>query len=122
MWSAATEKRQRAALRSAFAPETIIPDQFVADLRSRGRRNLVRSNRAIDDYLKARSLANRLADLTTPVELVFGEHDARVAAPGDEFVDIDHVHVSVMPGVGHTPPWETPHQVARLITTPPRAV
>lgn len=122
LWSAASEKRQRAALRTAFAPETIIPDQFVADLRSRGRRNLVRSNRAIDDYLKTRPLADRLADITTPVELVFGEHDARVAAPGDEFVDIRHVHLSVMPGVGHTPPWETPQLVARLITKPLRAV
>jgi pimeloyl-ACP methyl ester carboxylesterase len=117
LWLAASQARQRAALRNAFGPATTVPDQFVADLRARGRRNLVRSNQAIDDYLKASQLSCRLEKLTVPTELVFGEQDARVAAPHNEFARLDHAHVTILPGIGHTPSWETPQQVADLITT-----
>ncbi len=117
LWASASSTRRRAALRTAFAPATAVPDQFVTDLRARGRRNLVRSSRAIDGYLNTSTLPDRLDKLAMPVELVFGEHDARVAPPRDEFDHLAHVAVTVLPGSGHTPPWEAPEQVAQLITT-----
>ncbi|HEX3783269.1 MAG TPA: alpha/beta hydrolase [Pseudonocardiaceae bacterium] len=116
LWATASKTRQRAALRTAFGPATSVPDQFVADLRARGRRNLVRSTQSIDDYLTAGPLSHRLEQLSVPTELVFGEQDARVAAPHNEFAHLAHANVTMLPGAGHTPPWETPQQVADLIT------
>ncbi|TML97337.1 MAG: alpha/beta hydrolase [Actinobacteria bacterium] len=79
IWTAATGAQQRKALRTASAPNTPIPDQFVADLRATGRRNLVAASRAIDTYLAETPLADRLSASGVPAELIFGEHDARVA-------------------------------------------
>jgi pimeloyl-ACP methyl ester carboxylesterase len=120
LWALASDARQRTALHSAFAPATPVPDQFVADLRARGRRNLIHSSRAIDDYLKTSPLAGRLNNLTVPTDLVFAEYDARVATPHDEFSHLPHTHLTVLPGIGHTPPWEAPHHVAELIIEQPR--
>jgi pimeloyl-ACP methyl ester carboxylesterase len=115
LWALAPKSRQRAGLRSAFAPGTFIPDQFVADVRARGRRSLTRSSRAIDDYLASRALPDRLSDITAPIELIFGERDARVALPRDEFASAASATLTVLPGVGHTPPWESPERIADLV-------
>ena len=115
LWALASAARQRTVLHSAFAPATPVPDQFVADLRARGRRNLIHSSRAIDDYLTTSPLADRLNNLTVPTDLVFAEYDARVATPRGEFSHLPQAHLTLLPGVGHTPPWEAPHHVAELI-------
>jgi pimeloyl-ACP methyl ester carboxylesterase len=116
MWALASDRQHRAAQQTSFAAGTAVPDQFVADLRARGRRNFVHSTRAVDGYLAAHPLADRLRNLDAPIELVFGERDARVAAPEDEFASLHHTRVTFLPGVGHTPPWEAPGTVAELIT------
>jgi pimeloyl-ACP methyl ester carboxylesterase len=117
LWALASDSRQRSAVQSAFAPGTAVPDQFVADMRARGRRNLTDSSRAIDDYLRAAPLAERLKNLSVRTELVFGERDARVSAPRDEFSTLRNTRVTVLPGIGHSPPWEAPDEVAELITS-----
>ena len=117
LWALASHSRQRSAVQSAFAPGTSVPDQFVADMRARGRRSLTESSRAIDDYLRTAPLAERLKNLSVRTELVFGEHDARVSAPRDEFSTLCNTHLTVLPGIGHSPPWEAPDKVAELITT-----
>lgn len=66
LWAVAPESRQRVGLQTAFAPGFPVPDQFVTDLHGGGRTNLVRSTRAIDDYLRTRSLPDRLVDLVVP--------------------------------------------------------
>jgi pimeloyl-ACP methyl ester carboxylesterase len=110
IWTAATGTQQRKALRTAFAPDTPIPDQFVADLRATGRRNLVAASRAIDTYLAETPLADRLSATGVPAELVFGEHDARVAPPPSN--TLTH---TLLAGVGHTPPWEAADRIAEMI-------
>jgi pimeloyl-ACP methyl ester carboxylesterase len=112
VWTAATDTQRRKALRTAFAPHTPIPDQFVADLRATGRRNLVAASRAIDTYLAETPLADRLSATGVPAELIFGEHDARVAAPPANVL----AH-TLLRAVGHTPPWEAAGRVAELIST-----
>jgi pimeloyl-ACP methyl ester carboxylesterase len=116
LWAAASDAQRRAGLASAFAPGVAVPDRFVADLRDRGRANFVRSSRAIDDYLAVRPLVERLANVAVDIDLVFGELDARVALPRDEFAPLHHTHLTVLPGVGHSPSWEAPDTVAKLIT------
>ncbi|WP_128639705.1 alpha/beta fold hydrolase [Rhodococcus opacus] len=115
IWAMASPERQRAAQQSAFGPSVSVPDQFVDDLRARGRRNFVRSTQAIDTYLGARTLADRLTSLPVPTELVVGGLDARVASPAREFASVRHATVRVLPRVGHTPPWEAPDMVAEAI-------
>ena len=112
VWIAASHEQQRRALRTAFAPGTPIPDQFVADLRATGRRRLVAASRAIDAYLAESPLAARLSKTGVSAELIFGEHDARVARPSPSTL----AH-TLLTGVGHSPPWEAPDLIADRITT-----
>lgn len=113
LWASASEERQRDAQRSALAPGTPIPDRFVTDARERGRRNFATSTRAIDAYLTAAALPDRLARLPQPARLAFGELDARIQAPTVEF---DGSISTTLRAVGHTPQWEAPEAVADLIT------
>jgi pimeloyl-ACP methyl ester carboxylesterase len=110
--TAATDAQQRRALSTAFAPDTSIPDQFVADLRATGRRRLVAASRAIDTYLTEAPRADRPRVSGVPAELIFGEHDARIAPPPSNML----IH-TLLAGVGHTPPCDAPDRVAELITT-----
>ena len=73
---------------------------------------MVAASRAIDAYLADTPLAARLAASGVPAELIFGQHDARVAPPPS--TTLTH---TLLTGVGHTPPWEAPEHVAELITT-----
>jgi pimeloyl-ACP methyl ester carboxylesterase len=115
IWTAATDARRRRVLATAFAPGTPVPDQFVADLRATGRRRLVAASRAIDAYLAEAPLADRLAALGVPVELIFGDRDHRVARPSPNL--LTHHTTTLIRGVGHTPPWEAPERIAELILT-----
>jgi pimeloyl-ACP methyl ester carboxylesterase len=115
IWMAATDAQRRRALATAFAPGTPVPEQFVADLRATGRRNLVASSRAIDTYLAQAPLADRLTATAVRVELIFGERDQRVAPPPPSLFNAHNT--TLLQGVGHTPPWETPERIAQLILT-----
>lgn len=110
LWNAASDAQRHAALRTAFAPGTPIPDQFVDDLRATGRRRFVAASRAIDAYLADAPLADRLSASGVPGELIFGEHDARVARPPS-----DTLAHTLLAGVGHTPPWEAADRIVDLI-------
>jgi pimeloyl-ACP methyl ester carboxylesterase len=117
LWALAPDGLQRSAVQSAFAPANPVPNQFVVDMRARGRRGLTDGSRAIDDYLRSAPLAERLKNLSVHTELIFGEHDARVSAPRDEFAALCNTRLTVLPGIGHSPPWEAPDKVAELIIT-----
>jgi pimeloyl-ACP methyl ester carboxylesterase len=112
IWTAATDAQQHRALGTAFAPDTPVPGQFVADLRATGRRRFIAASSAIDAYLAKAPLAVRLAALGVPAELIFGQYDARIAPPPSSA--LPHM---LLAGVGHTPPWEAPEYVAALIST-----
>jgi pimeloyl-ACP methyl ester carboxylesterase len=116
IWALASPSRQRREVQTAFAPGARVPDQFVVDLRARGRRRVTHSSRAINDYLRATPLPDRLKKLALPTELIFGKQDARVSTPRDEFSAVCNTRLTVLPAVGHSPPWEAPGAVAELIT------
>ncbi|HWE33221.1 MAG TPA: alpha/beta hydrolase [Solirubrobacteraceae bacterium] len=115
IWVTATPRTHRKALGSAFASGTPVPDWSVEDLRATGRRRLAAASRAIDTYLGVAPLAQRLAALPVPAELLFGEHDARVACPPSAML----AH-TLLTRVGHTPPWEAPDRIADVIASAAR--
>jgi pimeloyl-ACP methyl ester carboxylesterase len=115
LWAAATDGQRRRAASTAFAPHARIPGHVLADLRATGRRRLVAGSRAIDAYLAQAPLEQRLTASGVPAELVFGELDTRIAPPASTLRN-----VTLLPGVGHTPPWEAPDGVAELIRRSPR--
>ena len=115
MWALASPRRLRREVQTAFAPGACVPDQFIVDLRARGRRRLTDSSRAINSYLTIAPLPDRLEKLSVPTELVFGGRDARVAAPHAEFSALRNTRVTMLPAVGHSPPSEAPAVVAELI-------
>jgi pimeloyl-ACP methyl ester carboxylesterase len=111
-WALAGDGRRRAGLASAFAPGVPVDDRFVTALERAGRRGLNDASAAIDRYLAKATLAQRIRALPVDVELVFGDRDARVSRPTPDLP----AH-RLLTGVGHTPPWESPEDVARMIRT-----
>jgi pimeloyl-ACP methyl ester carboxylesterase len=73
---------------------------------------LVAASRAIDTYLTKAPLAKRLVAAAVPAQLIFGEHDQRVAPPPSN--TLTH---TLLQGVGHTPPWEAADRIAERIST-----
>jgi pimeloyl-ACP methyl ester carboxylesterase len=104
----------RNELGKAFAEGFDVPDQFVEDVR---RMTYTSFKEAISsDYSEERSLPDRLTSARRPVLVIFGAED-RIVKPGaaDEYRDIPHGRVVVLPGVGHTPQMEAPAKSAALI-------
>lgn len=101
---------------TSYAPGATVPDRAVADLRRTGRRSFVRASANIDAYLFDGPLQARLARLTCPTDVVFGELDQRVdPASFTELSDGDHIVAAPIPDAGHMAPWEAPAAVAAVI-------
>ena len=109
-WALAGDGRRRAGLASAFAPGVPIDHRFVTALERAGRRGLDDASAAIDLYLAKATLAQRIQALSVDVQLVFGDRDGRIVSPSSE--TLPH---HLLTSVGHTPPWESPEDVAQLI-------
>ena len=116
LWRGASEDRVRASMRSAFAPGHEVPDVYVEDLRRTTRAAYTGASDAIDDYLRRRPLAKRVAALTQQALVVFGERDGRVdPASLDGYGPVSNATVVTIPEAGHTPVWEAPERTAELI-------
>jgi pimeloyl-ACP methyl ester carboxylesterase len=106
----------RNGLEPAFAEGFDVPDRFVDDLHDMTYTSYDDSHRGADDYSDERGLADRLADESVPLLVVYGAEDDLVdpqsaqgfrAVPGARIVTLD--------GVGHSPHVEAPRATARLI-------
>jgi pimeloyl-ACP methyl ester carboxylesterase len=117
-WKRMSEARIRAMMRSAFAPGHDVDDVFVEDLKRTTRAAFTGSSAAIDDYLRRRPLAQRVAALTQQAFVIFGERDGRVdPASLDGYGPVANATVATIPEAGHTPVWEAPERTAELILT-----
>ncbi len=113
LWRAATDGMRRSGAASAVAPGYPVPDVFVQDAQRLTWRAFVRATSAVDAYLAARTLHDRVAALPTPVTVVFGERDRRVALDSlDAYTTAEVVRVR---DAGHSPVWETPGRVAAAL-------
>ncbi len=115
-WALAPRSRLRSGLASAFAPGFDVPDQFVDDLRACSWSTFTRSTAAVDAYLAAGALPDRLETLDVPVTLVFGMQDLRLDFDVVATMRAQHAFSIVeIPESGHTPMWEAPKQAAAAI-------
>lgn len=106
----------RDGLESAFADGFDVPDRFVEDFRDMTYTSYDDSHRGSDDYSKESGLAERLADESVPLLVVFGSEDELVdpnSAQG--YRRVPGARVVVLDGVGHSPHVERPAATARLI-------
>jgi pimeloyl-ACP methyl ester carboxylesterase len=117
-WKRMSDARIRAMMRSAFAPGHDVDDVFVEDLKRTTRAAFTGSSAAIDDYLRRRPLAQRVAALTQQAFVIFGERDGRVDPVSlDGYGPVANATVATIPEAGHTPVWEAPERTAELILT-----
>jgi len=106
----------RDGLESAFAKGFDVPDRFVEDFRDMTYTSYDDSHRGSDDYSKESGLAERLADLSVPLLVVFGSEDDLVDPESAQgYRSVPGARVVVLDGVGHSPHVERPAATARLI-------
>ena len=116
VWSLLGPDQLRAGLRTAVARGAEVPEQLIADLRATSHKAYIGSSIAIDRYLAARPLPQRLAALEVPVDVVFGLQDRRVDPASLTAYDaLPHVQVTPIQRSGHSPPWESPADVSAAI-------
>jgi pimeloyl-ACP methyl ester carboxylesterase len=121
LWALGSDDQRRRGARSGVAPGAPVPDVLVADVRATSHRAFVGSTRAVDAYLDARSLHDRVGALLIPVHVVFGLEDRRVARSSlDGYDALENVTVTPIPGVGHSPPLEAPQAVADVLVAAAR--
>ena len=121
MWRMMGERAARRGLASAFAPGYQVPQPIVDAFLRTPYETFARSTEAIDTYLAAQPLADRLAGLDVPVTVLFGTSDQRVdpSIALEQYRSIDSASVAVHPMsyVGHTPPIENSLATFRAIVS-----
>lgn len=112
----APEAVVRDSLADAFHDGFEIPDRFVEDVRRMTFRSFARIPDRADEYVRERTLDDRLAATGVPLLAIYGAEDGIVdPAAADEFRDVPGAQVEILPGVGHTPQVEAPARTASLI-------
>jgi pimeloyl-ACP methyl ester carboxylesterase len=103
-------------LESAFADGFDVPDEFVEDVQDMTYTSYDDSHRGADDYSDERGLADRLADETVPLLVVFGSEDELVDPDSAQgYRKVPGARIVVLDGVGHSPHVERPAATARLV-------
>ncbi|MGH2980380.1 MAG: alpha/beta fold hydrolase [Solirubrobacterales bacterium] len=106
----------RNGLESAFADGFEVPDRFVEDFREMTYTSYDDSHRGSDDYSKESGLAERLADDSVPLLVIFGSDDELVDPESAQgYRRVPGARIVVLDGVGHSPHVERPAATARLI-------
>jgi pimeloyl-ACP methyl ester carboxylesterase len=93
-----------------------IPDSFIEDVLQMTHRDFLETVRASTNYLKERSLPDRLIPLGLPVLVVFGTEDRRWrSSEAGAYRVVPGARVELLPGVGHTPMMEDPETTGQLL-------
>jgi pimeloyl-ACP methyl ester carboxylesterase len=116
LWRLRTEHTIRKALRSAFARPVGIPGAIIEAALGMTHAALAETARGAENYLRQRSLPDRLAALGVPVLVIFGIEDARYpSSSAAAYRAVPGARVELLPGVGHTPMMEDPHATGALL-------
>ena len=107
----------RAGLDSAFADGVDVPDAFVDDLDGMTHSAYAKSRDEADDFLEERANSRRIRRSGKPLLVIFGT--------ADEIVDpkaaaawgrgVPRARVVRLRGAGHSPHWERPREVVKLL-------
>jgi pimeloyl-ACP methyl ester carboxylesterase len=116
LWRLKTEGTIRNAARTAFTRPVEVPDAFIAHMQGMTYRSFTATMRGYWDYLRQRSIPDRIAGLGVPVLVIFGAEDRRWrSASAAAYRDVPGGRVELLPGVGHTPIVEDPSATATLL-------
>jgi pimeloyl-ACP methyl ester carboxylesterase len=104
------------ALRDSLWPGAEVPQEFVDDYRDMTYSAFRGSYREGDEFVEERGLDERLSGTGVPVLAVMGTRDQEVKARAlDTWARMRGVVATRLPGTGHTPQWQYPWRLARLI-------
>jgi pimeloyl-ACP methyl ester carboxylesterase len=116
LWRLKTEATIRKGARTGFTRPIDIPDFIVQDVLGMTYRAFAGMMRAPLDYMRQRSLPDRLAGLGLPVLVIFGTDDRRWrSASAPAYRAVPGARVELLPGVGHTPMMEDPQATGTLL-------
>jgi pimeloyl-ACP methyl ester carboxylesterase len=117
MWRITSRKMVSDTMANLFAPEASgVPDVVVDDFSRMTRHSYVAAKAALEGYAKTRALSDRVAHSTLPLYVVFGDQDQWISPVcTEEWHRTTNAKITLLPGVGHTPPLEVPTSVAELI-------
>ncbi|MFI6874058.1 alpha/beta fold hydrolase [Streptomyces sp. NPDC050400] len=111
-----TDEQIRAFASGAFHEGFEIPQAMIDDLRGMTYTAFVSSMQSSTDYLKERTLPDRLAPLGKPLLVIFGAEDRRWRpSSAADYGVVPGAKVEILPGAGHTPILEEPRQTAALL-------
>lgn len=119
LWRLQSEDMIRNVLRAgAFFRDVDIPTEIVASIQHMPHRAFAGTARGSLDFIRQRSVPDRLAALGVPVQVIFGVEDARYRSSlaADQYGVVPDVRVELLDGVGHTPMLEDPQTTGRLIS------
>lgn len=116
LWRLRTKATIKKAARTAFTRPVNVPDAFVEHLSNITHTDFTGSMCAPLDYLRQRSLPDRLSSLGLPVLVIFGAEDQRWRpSSAAEYRVVPGARVEMLPGVGHTPMMEDPLNTGKLL-------
>lgn len=111
-----SEDAVRKAMGSAFTRPVEIPHALIQDTMEMTPRALAGTGPAFVEYLRQRSLPDRLATLGLPLLVIFGADDRRWrASSAASYREVPGARVEMLPGVGHTPMIEDPQATEALL-------
>ena len=107
----------RAGMDSAFADDVDVPDEFVDDLDGMTFSAYDKSSSESHDFVDDKPNSERIAEADVPLLVIFGTEDDLVEPEAADRwgKDVPGARVVKMPGVGHSPHWERPREVVKLL-------
>ncbi len=102
---------------SAFADEVEVPDAFVDDLDGMTFSAYDKSTTEAREFIEDKPNSERVAEADVRLLVIFGTADELVEPEAaDRWAkDVPRARVVKLPGVGHSPHWERPREVIKLL-------
>jgi pimeloyl-ACP methyl ester carboxylesterase len=116
LWRLRTEASVRKAVRTGFTRPVDIPEAFVQHALEMTHQDFVGAMRGPLNYLRQRSLPDRLMTLGIPLLVIFGADDQRWRSSlASAYQTVPGACVELLPGVGHSPMLEDPQTTGKLL-------
>jgi pimeloyl-ACP methyl ester carboxylesterase len=107
----------KAGMDSAFADDVDVPDEFVDDLDGMTFSSYDKSSDESREFVDDKPNSERVAEADVPLLVIFGTEDELVEPEAaDRWAkDVPRSRIVKMPDVGHSPQWERPREVVKLL-------